>query len=511
MAYIGKIPGGTALTSRTLDSMTGDGSDTTLTLSQTPDSVIDVAIYYDGIMQRPGIEYTLAGNTITFTTAPANGVFICALTGGAENIASPMVDSVTTDKLVDGVVTNAKITSVASSKLTGALPALDGSALTNITSPWTTSTNDPTISTNPSGGVGSIWVNKTSGEMYVCTNATAGKNAWVNVGGGTGDVTPWSYAGTTSGYKSGGNTTSGGYVRTQISKIEGIAFSNNTVNSSVGDLSGTARSLTHGVSSTTHGYIIGGQSGENSNVQNTHTYHSTVDKFSFSSDNTVTQPFTLLENIGDAGTHGTQTHGFWSAGTHAKGVNNQREYIKKMSYASDSTYSDIGNMGQTNGFSGHSGTSSPTHGYTFGGYLRNSDSVQSVVRKFSFSSDATGTNIGSLTGSSLVRARSQTGSHSTETAGYTTAGTGAGQDEVEKYTYASDSSVIESRSLVRAFYGVGGATSTTSGYVFGGKSTSFNDTFTDQIQKFNFSDSNDATDVGSLSAACFATGNNLHY
>ena len=46
MAYIGKIPGGTALTSRTLDSMTGDGSDTTLTLSQTPDSVIDLSLIH---------------------------------------------------------------------------------------------------------------------------------------------------------------------------------------------------------------------------------------------------------------------------------------------------------------------------------------------------------------------------------------------------------------------------------------------------------------------------------
>ena len=65
--------------------------------------------------------------------------------------------------------------------------------------------------------------------------------------------------------------------------------------------------------------------------------------------------------------------------------------------------------------------------------------------------------------------------------------------------------------LVRNFYGVSGATSTTSGYAFGGKSTSFNDTYSDQIQSFNFSDSNNATDVGMLSAACFSMGSNLHY
>ena len=42
-------------------------------------------------------------------------------------------------------------------------------------------------------------------------------------------------------------------------------------------------------------------------------------------------------------------------------------------------------------------------------------------------------------------------------------------------------------------------------------STSFNDTYSDQIQSFNFSDSNNATDVGTLSAACFSMGSNLHY
>ena len=121
MAYIGKIPGGTAISNRTLDSMTGDGSDTMLTLSQTPDSVMDVAVYYNGVMQRPGTDYTLSGNTVTFTTAPPNSVSVIALTGGSEDVGTPMVDSVTTDKLVDGVVTDAKISgTVSSSKLTAA-------------------------------------------------------------------------------------------------------------------------------------------------------------------------------------------------------------------------------------------------------------------------------------------------------------------------------------------------------------------------------------------------------
>lgn len=407
-------------------------------------------------------------------------------------------------------VSSKSIEGIAASKLTGALPAVSGAALSNISAGVYFNASDPTVSSNKS--LGFLWANSTSGEMFMCTDATAGANVWTNVGSGSGDVEPFLYPGTIAGYKTGGDTTSGGYVRTQIRIIEGIAFASSNVNSGVGDLSGTARANNSGVSSSTHGYAIGGLSGENSNQQNTHTYHTTVDKFSFATDNSVTQPFSLSENIGGHGTHGTQTHGFWSAGTFAKNVNNQREYIKKMAYSSDSNYSDIGNIGQTNGYSGHYSTSSATHGYTLGGYLRNSDSTQSSVRKFSFSSDATGTSIGSLTGGSIARARSGGGSHSTETAGYVVAGFTNNNDEIEKYTYASDSSAIESRSLTRNFYGVGGATSTTHGYVFGGKATGpLNNTYTDQIQSFNFSDSNNASDIASLSAATFNLGSNIHY
>jgi|TARA_Y100000034_G_C6774727_1_gene345825 hypothetical protein len=52
----------------------------------------------------------------------------------------------------------------------------------------TTSSSDPAIDTNPDGGVGTMFVNSTSGEMYICTTATAGANVWFNVGGGTGNI-----------------------------------------------------------------------------------------------------------------------------------------------------------------------------------------------------------------------------------------------------------------------------------------------------------------------------------
>ena len=108
-----------------------------------------------------------------------------------------------------GTIASARLdTGTAANKLvlldvSGNLPAVDASLLTGIVSA-TISASDPTISTNPSGGVGTEWLNSTSGEMYICTDATAGANVWKNVGAGTGDIEPvpppWEAAGESYGF-----------------------------------------------------------------------------------------------------------------------------------------------------------------------------------------------------------------------------------------------------------------------------------------------------------------------
>ena len=86
------------------------------------------------------------------------------------------------------------------------IPAVDGSLLTGLSASFTSSASDPVITTNPSGGVGTLWKNTTSGEVYCCTDATAGENVWTNIGDGTGDIKPESRPrqGEEYGYHSGG-------------------------------------------------------------------------------------------------------------------------------------------------------------------------------------------------------------------------------------------------------------------------------------------------------------------
>ena len=147
----------------------------------------------------------------------------------------------------------------------GNLPAVDGSQITNVATGITESSSDPTISTNPSGGVGTQWNNTTSGEVYICTDATAGENVWTNIGAGSGGIKPWHYPGETYGYVMGGHPT--------VNTIQRFAFASATTNAedSNRDLT-VARSQSSATRSATHGYMMGGEGG------------TVIDKFAFANE-----------------------------------------------------------------------------------------------------------------------------------------------------------------------------------------------------------------------------------
>ena len=93
---------------------------------------------------------------------------------------------------------NTKITSrVIADNAVGAAQIAANALGINDLSNATVSSSDPAIDTNPTGGVGTLWINSTSGEVYVCTSATTDLNSWINVGEGTGDVVPFSATGGT--------------------------------------------------------------------------------------------------------------------------------------------------------------------------------------------------------------------------------------------------------------------------------------------------------------------------
>ena len=101
-----------------------------------PATANQLIVSLNGVIQKPGSSFTVSGSTITFSsalTSSDNIDFIMAL-GDVLNVGTPTDGTVSTAKIANSAVTDAKIAGMAASKLTGALPAISGAALTGINS-----------------------------------------------------------------------------------------------------------------------------------------------------------------------------------------------------------------------------------------------------------------------------------------------------------------------------------------------------------------------------------------
>ena len=106
-ATVGEVS--TTSTSFAITQLTGNGSTTAFTLSaQTVEN--NTNVYFDGVYQSKA-NYTVSGSTITFSTAPANGVAIEVM--GSEGITltigTPDNGTVTTAKIAADAVTSDKL------------------------------------------------------------------------------------------------------------------------------------------------------------------------------------------------------------------------------------------------------------------------------------------------------------------------------------------------------------------------------------------------------------------
>ena len=83
-----------------IDSMTGDGSDTTLSLTIAPVNENNTQVFIDGVYQNKDT-YSISGTTLTFSTAPPTGSAVEVMTMTQTEVNVP----------VDGTITPAKIAS----------------------------------------------------------------------------------------------------------------------------------------------------------------------------------------------------------------------------------------------------------------------------------------------------------------------------------------------------------------------------------------------------------------
>jgi hypothetical protein len=91
------------------DTFTGDGTDTTFTLSQSALSAKHLLVSVASVLQTPETAYTISGTTLTFSSAPANGAAIIVRYFVAGVVGIPADNSVSTIKIQDGTVTKAKL------------------------------------------------------------------------------------------------------------------------------------------------------------------------------------------------------------------------------------------------------------------------------------------------------------------------------------------------------------------------------------------------------------------
>ena len=124
MAYIGKSPAvGNFIK---LDAITTSATATYNLVNggvaYSPESVNHMLVSLNGVIQSPTTAFTVSGTTIIFasTLSSSDVIDFIMVYGDVLNIGVPS----------DATVTDAKITAMAASKLTGALPAISGASLT---------------------------------------------------------------------------------------------------------------------------------------------------------------------------------------------------------------------------------------------------------------------------------------------------------------------------------------------------------------------------------------------
>ena len=100
MAYIGSTPTSQNFISGT-DYFSGTGSQTAFTLTRTVNSVNDIEVVINNVVQQPSTAYTLSGTTITFTSAPSSGtnnIYVRYLATTMQSITVP-ANSITRTQL----------------------------------------------------------------------------------------------------------------------------------------------------------------------------------------------------------------------------------------------------------------------------------------------------------------------------------------------------------------------------------------------------------------------------
>ena len=438
------------------------------------DGAVDTSKILDGILGTADITNdTLTNakfsNSAAIPTSKLAGLATSATTDttSATNITS---GSLATARVNVGT-TAGKILQVDGS---GNLPAIDGSLLTGIVS-FTKSASDPTISTNPSAGVGAEWVNTTSGEVYLCTDATAGENVWTNVGGGSGNIAPVppAYQGSQYGYACGA------YSASDV--IDKFSYTSDGNASDVGNLT-IARGISQGNSSSTYGHVSGGRGGS--------TYYNTIDRFPFASDTNASDWGDLTDVIAYGTGCSDVDYGYTVGGRNASIY---VDVIQRFQFSSNAGASDVGDLtANRQAMTGHSDQGN-SYGFVAGGETGPPWAELNIIERFAFASSSNSSDVGDLIAANSNQFRNWSIGPNSSSYGFTIGGNPNSINNIQRFAFASSANATDWADLTTGNYGQAGSSSGTNGYAAGGAVTNTT------IEKFPFASQTNATDIGNLS------------
>ena len=187
------------------------------------------------------------------------------------------------------------------------------------------------------------------------------------------------------------------------------------------------------------------------------------------------------------------THGYTAGGFP------NRNQIDKFNFSTEANATDVGDLTQTR--VGAAGSESATHGYAAGGKNNPGTTRYNIIDKYAFATDGNATDVGDI-GQAIGGA---TG-FSSDVHGFHTGGDRGPQrtNITYKFPFASDANATQGTNLGTSSELKSGSGSHFSGYVGGG---SPGPSYTNQIAKYNHTGADDTTtDVGDLTASKYGVG-----
>lgn len=298
------------------------------------------------------------------------------------------------------------------------------------------------------------------------------------------------------------------------STIEKYPFASDTNSTQVGSLTRAINQAVSSLASETHGYLTGGSvPGSADPATKNINYDITRYPFAGSAESGKVGELVALKAPGSSINMDTRagsssyTHGY-ANGTGLTPINASNE-IQKFPFAIESGSSTIvGNLSVVRNMG--TGQSSSTHGYTCTGYGPTASTVpgfNNIIDKYPFSADANATDVGDVHPTGYYNCAGISSTTDGFVCGGATTFFGFNPtnafDYLRKFSFASDGNAVNVGSLTNYRYYVTGSSSTTHGYINGGRgqTPSSPDAYVNEIVKFPYSiSSGTVTDVGDLIA-----------